>query len=201
MPNHVTNILTISGPSDLVAKVKSEISSIYKEDGEQIHLYIDFHKIAPLPEELKGTTSPTRIISQEDYDKQEARGITQEMSKRFTKEYGYDNWYDWQRNAWGTKWNAYSQNDMENGDIKFETAWSTPFNLILLLSKKYPEAEFKVQFADEDFGHNVGEYVCKAGEEIDEHLPKGGSHEAYMMAAEIMNDWDYLVQRVEMRTR
>lgn len=211
MPNHVVNILTISGDADLVAKIKSEISSV-DEEGNTRH--IDFHMVAPLPEDLKGTTSPTRIIPQKDYDKQEARiaagdleeheerfgvsrGITREMSEAFKKKYGHDNWYDWQREAWGTKWNAYEQDLRDNGDIKFETAWSTPFNLILRLSAKYPEAEFKVRFADEDFGHNVGEYIVKAGEEIDEDLPKGGSHEAYMMAAEIRDEWDYLVQSVE----
>ena len=65
MPNHVLNKLTIQGPEDLVAKIRSEISSI-NEDGEQ--MLIDFNKIAPLPEELKGTRSPVMIISQKDYD-------------------------------------------------------------------------------------------------------------------------------------
>ena len=162
MPNHVVNILTISGSEELVAKIKSEISSI---DDEGSKRHIDFHLVAPLPEELKGTTSPARIISQKEYDKQEARiaaddledhekrfgvsrGITQEMSDRFKMKYGYDNWYDWQRNAWGTKWNAYDQESRDNGDIKFETAWATPARLIQILSVKYPDATFKVCFAD-----------------------------------------------------
>jgi hypothetical protein len=214
MPNHVVNILTISGSEELVAQIKSEISSIYEEEGEQHHLNIDFRKVAPLPEELKVTTSPVKIISQEEYDKQEARiaagdleehekrfgvsrGITQEMSDRFKMKYGYDNWYDWQRNAWSTKWNAYDQENRENGDIKFETAWSTPARLIQTLSEKYPEATFKVRFADEDLGHNVGEYHMKAGDVIVEKIPEGASEAAYMMAFEIRDEWDYIVARIE----
>ena len=214
MPNHVVNILTISGSEELVAQIKYEISSIYEEGGKQHRLHIDFHKIAPLPVELKGTTSPVRIISQEEYDKQEtrivaddledherrfgvSRGITQEMSDSFKMKYGYDNWYDWQRNSWGTKWNAYSQESRDNGDIKFETAWATPALLIQILSVKYPDATFKVCFADEDFGHNVGEYHIKAGDVIMENIPEGGSEDAYMMACEIRDEWDYIPARIE----
>jgi hypothetical protein len=214
MPNHVVNILTIEGSEELVAKIKSEISSIYEEEGEQHHLYIDFHKVAPLPEELKETTSPVKIISQEEYYKQEARiasgdleehekrfgvsrGITKEMSVQFINKYGFNNWYDWQRNAWGTKWNAYNQEHLENGDIKFKTAWSTPARLIQTLSEKYPDATFKVRFADEDLGHNVGEYHMKAGDVIVENIPEGGSEDAYMMACEIRDEWDYIVARIE----
>lgn len=214
MPNHVVNILTIEGSEELVAKIKSEISSIYEEDGKRHHLHIDFHKAAPLPEELKGTTSPAQIISQEEYDKQEARiaagdleehekrfgvsrGITKEMSVQFIKKYGFDNWYDWQRNAWGTKWNAYEQDHRENGDIKFETAWATPARLIQTLSEKYPKATFKVSFADEDFGHNVGEYHMKAGDVIMENIPEGGTEDAYMMACDIRDEWDYIPARIE----
>jgi len=211
MPNHVTNLLTISGSEELVAKIRSEISSTH-DDGSPRP--IDFNKIANLPKELKNTTSPSRIISQEEYDTQEARiaagdltdaeksfgisrGITKEMSKEFIEKYGTDNWYNWQVNAWGTKWNAYEQDDKENGVIKFQTAWSTPVNIIRLLSLKYPEAEFNVRFADEDFGHNVGEYTFKNGEEVYEDVPEGGSIEAYMMAADVQNDWDYIVARIE----
>jgi hypothetical protein len=211
MPNHVVNILTISGPKDLVARIKSDIAS----SGEYgSPMPIDFHQIAPLPDELKGTTSPTRIISQEEYDKQEARitagnleeheksfgvsrGITKEMSDDLISKYGFDNWYRWQMHAWGTKRNAYDQEIRENGDIKFETAWSTPVRVIIILSSKYPEAEFKVRFADEDFGHNVGEYICRRGEEIVENIPEGGSEDAYMMACEIRDEWDYVPARIE----
>jgi hypothetical protein len=66
-----------------------------------------------------------------------------------------------------------------------------------ILSNKYPEATFKVRFADEDFGHNVGEYHMKAGDVIKENIPEGGSEDAYMMACDIRNEWDYIPSRIE----
>lgn len=211
MPNHVVNILTIGGSDELVARIKSEISGTF-DDGSV--MLIDFDNIAPLPEDLKGTTSPPNIISQEEYDKQEARiaagdleeheksfgiyrGITQKMHDEFIEKYGYADWYRWRTNTWGTKWNAYSQESRDNGDIKFETAWSTPAKLMVILSEKYPEATFKVKFSDEDFGHNVGEYTMQAGEVINENIPDGGSEDAYMMACDIRDEWDYIPSRLE----
>ncbi len=211
MPNHVLNKLTIQGPEDLVAKIRSEISSI-NEDGEQ--MLIDFNKIAPLPEELKGTRPPVMIISQKDYDKQEARiaagdledhekhfgpsrGITKEMEQALIDKYGCADWYTWQLRAWGTKWNAYNQGLEEDGTIIFSTAWSTPDNLIGRLAHKYPEATFTVRYADEDFGHNVGEYTVRAGTLIEQEIPKGGSQEAYIMACEIVGEWDHITATIE----
>ena len=211
MPNHVTNILTISGPEDLVARIKSEISSAYDEDGESVVLHIDFHKIAPLPKELEGTRSPMHIISQEEYDEQErkiaagetnepfgpSRCITKEMGIDFLKMFGAVDWYSWQNRNWGTKWNAYSQELLENGDIKFQTAWNTPQLIMMTLSRKYPEAVFTVRFADEDFGHNVGEYTLKGGILTHEDLPDGGSLESLEMAADILNQWEHIRETLE----
>ena len=213
MPNHVINRLNIVGKEQEVSKCLSEIK------GTQENQFIDFNAFAPIPKELVGTTSPTKILSQKDYDEQEARitngeltenekswgfsrGITQKMSNKFQKEFGYDNWYDWQCANWGTKWNAYDQ--YSNGDnfIEFNTAWSTPYHVITKLSIKYPTLVFKVEFADEDFGHNVGEYTMKNGECIGENIPEGGSPEALRMAIEIRGDEeyylvDYLCENVE----
>ena len=99
MPNHVTNRLTIIGEETEVAKVLSEIK------GSQDDQFIDFNTFAPMPNELRSVTSPTRIISQEDYDKQEeriakdeltdleknfgvSRGITKEISAEYQDKFG-----------------------------------------------------------------------------------------------------------------
>jgi hypothetical protein len=83
MPNYITNKLKISGEESLVARIKEEIASI-DEDGK-IHA-IDFHRVCPLPKELKGTVSPMRTLTQAEYDAQEARiasGDLNESEKRF----------------------------------------------------------------------------------------------------------------------
>jgi len=203
MPNHVANILTIEGEEQAVQKCLSEI----KGQGED--QYIDFNTFAPMPKELEKTQSPVKIISQKEYDAQEARiaagdltemeknfgfsrGITQEMSNRFKEEFGADNWYDWHLANWGTKWNAYDQYSDEGSEvISFNTAWSNPEDAMIALSSKYPELTFHIQYADEDFGHNVGEYTVKDGEIIEDNIPEGGSLDAYRMAMEIRDDQNY----------
>jgi hypothetical protein len=203
MPNHVANILTIEGEEQAVQKCLSEI----KGQGED--QYIDFNTFAPMPKELEKTQSPVKIISQEEYDAQEARiaagdltemeknfgysrGITKEMSNRFKEEFGADNWYDWHLANWGTKWNAYDQYSDEGSEvISFNTAWSNPEDAMIALSSKYPELTFHIQYADEDFGHNVGEYTVQDGEIIEDNIPEGGSLDAYRMAMEIRDDQNY----------
>jgi hypothetical protein len=201
MPNWVRNNVTFSGNEEVIERMMNEIK------GEREEQYIDFNKIAPIPSELVGTQSPTRIISQEEYDKQEeriakddltegernwgvSRGITQEMANDFKQRFGHTDWYGWQNANWGTKWNA--TDSIEFGDgIEFNTAWSTPFELLLKLSLKYPEVTINVRYADEDFGHNVGEYTVQDGETIEDNVPDGGSLDAYRMAMEIRGDEDY----------
>ena len=45
---------------------------------------------------------------------------------------------DFQRDCWGTKWNAMSIETKEDS-IKFQTAWSTPTPVLLALSERFPE--------------------------------------------------------------
>ncbi len=58
------------------------------------------------------------------------------------------------------------------------------------MSMKYPNIEFKVRYADEDMGYNVGEYTLLKGETIDTNVPPSGelSMESYMMAYNIFKD-------------
>jgi len=213
MPNHITNRLTIIGTEEQVAQVRAEIKG---EDEDQ---FIDFNTFVSTPKELQGTVSPMSILTQEEYDIQEqkiatdnltenernfgfSRGLTRELSNDYEAKFGADNWYDWQIRNWGTKWNAYDQIETDVDELEFNTAWSTPLNAMVHLSKKYPQVEFKVRYADEDFGYNVGEYSLINGEIENEEIPDGGSVEALEMAMDIKGDEyyylaDYLVDDVE----
>ena len=196
MPNHITNRLTIIGTEEQVKQVTEAIR------GEREDQFIDFDKIAPIPKELENTQSPIRIISQKEYDKQEkrivegnltndeknfglSRGLTQKLVDEYRKKFGHADWYNWRLENWDTKWNAYEQVQIDENVIEFQTAWSTPFSLLVNLSLMFPEVTFEVIFADEDFGYNVGEYTLLGGEEIQGNIPDGGSEEAYLMAMDI----------------
>lgn len=202
MANHITNRLTIIGTEEQVAQVRQAIK------GEEEEQYIDFHKIAPIPKELEGTVSPMRIISQEEYDIQEkkiatddltenernwgiSRGLTQALADEYKEKFGHCDWYGWQTSNWGTKWNAYDQYEVDENCIEFNTAWSTPYALLVNLSELFPQVTFEVEYADEDFGYNVGRYVLLNGEIEEENIPDGGTYEAIEMAMDIKGDDEY----------
>ena len=174
MPNHTANNFTVTGPKDDVLRFVAQAKG---NDSE-----LDFKKLLPIPDELIGTSWPTRIISQEEIDtmwadwnkrKDEGKlsefekerpmglGITQDKHDEFILKYGYDNWYDWCIFNWGTKWNAYDVTEWSinecseyttSATIYYETAWSPATALWLKMSKEYPNLEFYHEFADEGGG-------------------------------------------------
>jgi hypothetical protein len=228
MPNHVTNILTITGNEESVARVMNEISGAY-DDGEI--MFIDFNKIIPRPDSLDITSgsgtdngiavlqylagntkridemlswnwvTEAGITTSEDLVKYMLENKTADIDSAKIaldniKNYGHKDWYSWSVDKWGTKWNAYDQVSNDDGSITFQTAWSTPYPVMEALSRKYPEAVICVRYADEDFGHNVGEYTLMEGDVIEQNTPEGGSDEAYELAANITGYEDYFTDRV-----
>jgi len=190
MPNWVSNNVTITASKKLLEKIKAEVKG---ENSE-----FDFNRIASMPKELENTRSPMVAISKKEYKEQElrivrgelteheksfgvSRCLTQELIDEYNRKFGACDWYGWHLANWGTKWNAcdvYVSDDF----ISFSTAWSTPFDLMVKLSEKYPKATFEVEYADEDFGYNTGKYTLMNGEEVDVFLPEGGSREALELA-------------------
>lgn len=103
---------------------------------------------------------------------------------------GFTTWYEWSVKSWGTKWNAYDQNDKRNTNdtIFFQTAWSSPLPVILELSKQHPDCEIKISYADEDSGSNVGVVTLKNGKAIKVFQPESQSKEAYEIYFELHPD-------------
>lgn len=87
--------------------------------------------------------------------------------------YGAISWHDWRCDNWGTKWNAYNNEQKDEDTIIFDTAWSNPELIMLKLSEMYPEATIEHWWADEDMGNNDGYRVYQAGEII-----KGGYYDS-----------------------
>lgn len=130
----VNNILRRSDDEDLVPLLTNYIG----DDGD-----LDFNKIVPMPEDLRKTKSPARIVTQEEYDKAASEAepgaqlpITQEMYDEYMQKYGYADWYTWAIANWGTKWNAgNSAIDEDTPDvISFDTADHPPQPVIQKLS-------------------------------------------------------------------
>jgi hypothetical protein len=120
MPNHTANNFTVTGPK---ADVLRFVAQAKGTDSE-----LDFNKLLPMPEELKGISSPVNIMTQDEIDelwsewnerKSQGKlgefdkerpfglGLTRERSEELISKYGTYDWYDWRVCNWGTKWNAY----------------------------------------------------------------------------------------------
>jgi hypothetical protein len=211
MPNHITNLASFIGKKETVQKLLETIH------GDGVESPIDFNKIIPMPEELRHTTSPHRIVTKKEYDKEmieyERRknnpteedkfiglmhSITQEMYDDYIKRFGAADWYEWACNYWGTKWNAYDQSyggiiETNSGcveaKISFNTAWSSPLPVITKISKMFPDVYIELKFADENYGSNVGKIVFHLGMMETVYTPDDESKEAYELGFEILPEY------------
>ena len=102
------------------------------------------------------------------------------------RNYGAPTWYEWSIQSWGTKWNAYDQERIDDNAIKFLTAWSGVPGLIQELSGQFPDVTMSYTFADENWGSNVGDFEFKNGECILDHQPPDNSPDARIIAEELL---------------
>lgn len=117
MPNWCSNTVQIKGPAKKIQEIKKAI-----EAGKFLqYLY-------PMPSELDKTVNGSEDAKPE---------FQKQQSSELIKKHGFDNWYDWRVDRWGTKWEAVSDY-MEKPEItkwskgdemlnwSFDTAWSPP---------------------------------------------------------------------------
>ena len=169
MPNHVENDLFISGEAE---RLKAFLAGLKRnEDGE----FSILRSYYPMPDELSETTSPTRIITTEEKEKQteankdkpedfKSYGITLEEQAALLEKYGVDNWYDWTNNNWGTKWGDYNAKITEGEDddephriaITFETAWSPPVQGMAAVAAQFPDLEFSLYSYEKGMQYQTG---------------------------------------------
>lgn len=181
MPNHIQNRLQINGSTERVSEILLLISN--KEENAQI----DFEKIIPSPQVIKdvggisfnvekavkakynAAVSSHPLVAMLEINSRENVSIRKEDQAAFElackafEETGFVYWYDWNIHFWGTKWNAYSQDDKRNTQdtIYFQTAWSRPLPIIKKLGKLFPDVKFILDYSDEDSGNNAGTVIIK----------------------------------------
>ena len=137
MANIITNILTINGTTEDVAKVREFIKGA---NGEPI----SFQSFLPMPDDLNG-----------------------EKEDELTMDISFPDWYVWRVTHWSTKWDAMpiSDEDVDAPNrIIFNTADATPIRALKALSLHFPEVTFHVIFSDEFAGQFAGEYIVTDGE-------------------------------------
>ena len=113
MPNWCDNQITITGPNSVIDKIEKIVKE--EKDGDGL---LNFMK--PMPAQLKDTTSPSS-----------ASDKPQPMVE------GFDNWYDWRVENWGTKWEVnefygvdrqHLNDSLDESTISFafSSAWAPP---------------------------------------------------------------------------
>jgi hypothetical protein len=134
MPNWCNNRLVVYGSADSVEQFLND--GINDSDEWSIGTYF------PMPEELEGTTSPSK-----------------ETNKELIEKYGADNWYDWHLQNYGCKWDCEahdtpSVDDINIGgfdgtlQIEFDSPWSPPTAWMKKISEKYPYLGFTLYFSE-----------------------------------------------------
>ena len=129
--------------------------------------------------------------------------------------------HDWKVNNWGTKWNAYNQSIEVDGiilveehisgeetimkkterqtettgtemTINFSTAWSPPFDLIHLLSKK-EKCVLQYEWIEEQGAACLGKETIESGIVTDCYKPDPWSKEAYELMFESWGNGDEFI--------
>jgi len=112
--------------------------------------------------------------------------------------YQASTWYDWRIENWGTKWDAYDQSYEESdnsscnagaGSYIFNTAWAPPVPVIRRLATIFPDITFTWQWADEDYGNNLGEVKITDGHVVYRRMIEEGTREAVAFSKEVWDDY------------
>jgi len=140
MPNHCYNRVTFySGNTEDVAKLKKIF------EGEQV-----FGQIIPEPD---WPNTPLMTSQNKSLYSNELKGTDGELPQKVEdpfqryvfKSTGHadDRWYDWRVQNWDTKWDAYDlsvdDDDPEQLEVSFNTAWSPPEAICSAIREQYPD--------------------------------------------------------------
>lgn len=168
MPNHVYYIMGVYG--DKPEEVKKFFDNhIIELDGGGKEF--DFNTLIPMPESLKGTSSPNRpprvggkdvpgiavqVGGEEAHPDSDLYKEWEATTKRNLELYDADNWYDWCIENWGTKWGAYEYEVFPSREnyFTFQTAWSTPDPIFEKIGELYPNLKFDIDVCEEGAGYS-----------------------------------------------
>jgi len=161
MPNWVMNELTC------IFQTQEEYN-VFKE---KINLEGLFNSFIPMPEILDGTQSPnitsmglTEIINSNHPRFSDLAKNALKNQQAFI-ETGYHDWYTWNIDNWGVKWDAVrptAKYDLLSITLSFDSPWDTPEHFVRELSKLYPNATFEmVSGSIENDTHY--EFTCEDG--------------------------------------
>jgi len=170
MPNWSYNNLRISGES-------SEMKSFYEiaiKPNVNGNRTFRFSNIFPMPEKIKNTISPSASAKGRQWINEHLAAVrdkkisdvigeendlvlipcennTEEKCQLLQKEFGADNWYDWNIMNYGTKWDVEVHEDSyhiseEEFNANFNTAWSPPALFLDKLQSMFPKLDITLTY-------------------------------------------------------
>jgi hypothetical protein len=186
MPNWVNNTLSITAPkreqleafiAEMTRPHPEAVYEKYEFTGEIVEseeVFSFWNLVAPPAELLveyfgkvsAGDTTPDRVI----------------------------NWYDWNSDNWGTKWDANDTQIDDDGNeitIRFMTPWDVPRQIVLAMAEKYPDIQIEWHFMEEQhWGGMFSLYAGHAEEVRSWDIPTShAEYEAVGMGYECVCDW------------
>ena len=146
MPNHCHNRVTIYGSGNDTDETRAQIAKL-KQIFEDENC---FGQIIPEPD---WPNTPLAESDVRKYSFSEPRGKVGELptkdpdsrfaTYRFASGEIDDRWYDWRIQNWDTKWDCYDVNivddDPDQLEVEFNTAWSPPEAICTELREQYPD--------------------------------------------------------------
>ena len=139
MPNHCYNRVTIYGSGNDTDETRAQIAKLRAifED-EEI-----FGQIIPEPD-WPNTPLDEKTAGNWLHSKRGEVGELPQPNGLFkSTDCADDRWYDWRLQNWDTKWDAYDisvdDDDPDQLEVSFNTAWSPPEAVCSALREQYPD--------------------------------------------------------------
>ena len=145
MPTHCYNRVTICSSGHNEASSLDQIETLKDIfEGEKIFPQIipepDWPNIPLMSNELKSLGQERGKVGELPQYVDGAFGKTLEFKSTGRQD---DRWYDWRIQNWDTKWDCYDvsidDDDPENLEVSFNTAWSPPEAICNRIRKDYPD--------------------------------------------------------------
>ena len=142
-------------PKELVNTIspdpKPEVRKVKDMQGNEIvvEVYRDIINEWDIQSAIKRGETPPEPIP--------CNNATPYQQEELRRKYGHSDWYGWNCDNWGTKWDCSDSHYTEEDKIlQFQTAWACPEKIIAEMKLAFPDLRFDGSYADEDFGSNVG---------------------------------------------
>ena len=155
MPNIVINTITLQG-------IGSDDRFYSVEDDKK---HFDFNKIIPEPESATECVEKYGTFYLDCVD--ESGHSLKSLGHHEDGKPWFD-WYSWHCEFWGTKWNAFCTEIIDDDTVQFETAWGAPDPILGKISRMFPDVEMLVHSEYEDGG--IVDSVYKNGEVISSEM-------------------------------